>query len=94
VDTSFAGSPFAAEQQSSTGLLLINPVRHGDGVIEFDFKGTPGASFTVVVTTNVSLPLSDWTVLGAVSEVSPGQFGFTDPNATNLSRRYYRVRSP
>jgi hypothetical protein len=27
-------------------------------------------------------------------EVSPGQFQFTDPQATSSPRRFYRVRSP
>src|SRR5262245_51980648 len=34
VDPGFAGSPFATEQQFSTGQLLINPVGHPNGVFE------------------------------------------------------------
>jgi hypothetical protein len=40
------------------------------------------------------MPLSNWTTLGAATEVSPGQFQFTDPQATNTPQRFYRVRSP
>ena len=32
--------------------------------------------------------------LGGATEVSPGQFQVTDPQATNAPRRFYRVRSP
>jgi hypothetical protein len=44
--------------------------------------------------TNAALPSADWTRLGAVTEVSPGQFQFTDPQAATGSQRLYRVRSP
>jgi hypothetical protein len=94
VDSSFAGSAFAAEQQFSIGLQLTNSFRHANGDFEFGFTGTRGASFTAVATPNISLPLSNWTVLGGVTEISPGQFKFLDPQAANNPQRFYRVRSP
>jgi len=48
----------------------------------------------VLATTNVSLPSSNWTALGGVTEISPGQFQFTDPHAANFGQRFYRLRSP
>ena len=33
-------------------------------------------------------------VLGGVSEIADGTFQFTDAQATNYARRFYRVRSP
>jgi hypothetical protein len=50
--------------------------------------------FGVLATTNAALPLSNWMALGGVTEVSPGQFQFTDTSATNSPRRFYRLRSP
>jgi hypothetical protein len=93
VDSGFAGSPFAAEQQFSTGLVLLNPVRHPDGLLEFGFTSTPGASFLALATTELSMNSSNWTVLGAPVEVAPGQFKFSDPQAPANPRRFYRVRS-
>ena len=61
---------------------------------QFAFTNTHGASFSVWATTNVALHLSNWMPLTGLSEVAPGQFRFTDPQATNLPRRFYRVRSP
>ena len=61
---------------------------------QFTFTNTPGLGFTVLAATNPALPLSNWTALGSATEVSPGQFQFTDPQATNTPRRFYRVRSP
>jgi hypothetical protein len=49
---------------------------------------------TVLTTTNLLLPLTNWTVLGTVTDSPPGQFQFSDPQATNHPLRFYRVRSP
>ncbi len=54
----------------------------------------PGLSFTAFGTTNAALPFADWTRLGAVTEVSPGQFQFTDSQTASESQRFYRIRSP
>jgi hypothetical protein len=51
-------------------------------------------NFTTFSTTNLALSFTNWTRLGAVSEIAPGQFQFTDSQATNNEARFYRVRSP
>ena len=63
-------------------------------IFYFSFTNTPGASFSVLTTTNLSLPFSNWTTLIGVVEAPPGKFQFTDPQATNSPQRFYRVRSP
>lgn len=93
VDSGFAGSAFAPEQQFTMGQLLINPVRRPNGVFELSFTAAPGSSFNVLATTNLALSTSNWTVLGTATEISPGQFRFADMQATNNLRRFYRVRS-
>src|SRR5262249_49368153 len=93
VDSSFAGSPFATEQQFSTGQPLINPIRHPDGVIELNFTSRQGATFNVLAAANLTTNPAGWAVLGAAIEISPGQFRFADAQATNHPSRFYRVRS-
>ena len=68
----------------------------GNGVIQLSFTNISGSSFTVLATTNVALPLNLWSNLGAAVEspAGSGQFQFTDPQATNNTQRYYRVRTP
>jgi N-acetylneuraminic acid mutarotase len=61
--------------------------------LQMTFTNTPGFSFNALASTNVSLPLSNWTALGDVTEVSPGHFQFTDSQATNSAQRFYRVRA-
>ena len=62
-----------------------------DRSFQFGFANTPGAFFGVLAATNPALPLSNWTSLTGLTEVSPGQFQFTDPQATNSPHRFYRV---
>jgi hypothetical protein len=103
------GQVLAAGGSGNTGLLastelynsivatlirIINPTRLPGGAFQFGFTNTPGAGFTALTTTNLSLSLSNWSAIGSVPEISPGVFQFTDPQATNGPRHFYRVRSP
>jgi len=65
-----------------------------NGVFQFAFSNTQGASFTVISTTNLSLPFSEWTVAGTARNTAPGQFVFTSQPITNDPRRFYAIRSP
>ena len=69
------------------------PAGGGNG-LQFTFTNAPAADFTVLTATNVSLALTNWTVLGEVQQVAPGQYQFTDPQAATNLVRFYRVRSP
>ena len=77
-----------------TSITLLNLVRLVGGSVQLGFSNTPGATFTVLTTTNVDKPLANWSVLGTATEVSFGRFQFTDAQTTNNPTRYYRVRSP
>jgi GH25 family lysozyme M1 (1,4-beta-N-acetylmuramidase) len=61
---------------------------------QLSFTNVPGTHFTLLSSTNAALALSNWTVVATATEISPGQFQITDPGATNLPLRFYRVRSP
>ena len=79
---------------ASLPLILTGPQKLGDGAFQFSFTNTPGASFTVLATTNLALPLSNWLVLGAPTQILSGHFQFTDLQATNNPQGFYRVKSP
>jgi hypothetical protein len=55
---------------------------------------TPGATFTVLATTNFSLPFDNWRVLGQPIRTGGDLFQFTDFETTNNAQRFYRVSSP
>jgi hypothetical protein len=65
-----------------------------NGQFKIQFSSTPGATFTIVGATNISLPMSQWTVIGSASEISPGQFHFLEPFVTNRAAQFYRVNLP
>jgi len=75
-------------------IILGSPTMPEPGVFQFTFSNTPGMSFTAFGTTNLARPFTNWAQLGAVEEISPGQYQFTDPQAATNSRHFCRVRSP
>jgi hypothetical protein len=79
---------------SQTIIVLSNPTLLADGSFQFDFTNIPGMGFSVFRSTNLSLPLTNWTSLGTANESPPGQFRFIDPPANLDGPRLYRVRSP
>jgi N-acetylneuraminic acid mutarotase len=64
-----------------------------NGAFRFGFTNSPGLAFDVMGATNPGIVLSNWISLGTASEILPGQFEFTDTQATNYPARFYRVRS-
>jgi hypothetical protein len=85
---------FIAATPGATPILLTNPGKNPDGSFHFSFTNGHNATFTALAATNVAQPLSTWSSIGSVTEVSSGQFQFTDTQATNNSRRFYRVSWP
>ena len=74
--------------------ILTGVTKQSDGSLRFTFTNISGASFHALATTNVALALSNWATVGAVTETASGQYQFIDLQATNILRRFYRVRSP
>jgi PKD repeat protein len=79
---------------AATLIRIINPTRLPGGAFQFGFTNTPGAGFTALSTTNLSLSSSNWSVIGSIPEISPGVFQFIDQQATNSPQHFYRVRFP
>jgi DNA-binding beta-propeller fold protein YncE len=77
-----------------TPPLLTGAKTFGDGTFQFTFTGTPGTPFTVMSTTNLALPLANWTMLGSPSNLASNLFQFTSQPQTNDPQRFYRVSSP
>ncbi len=90
-------------QGSATNTLVITEpppiVLSGPAMLRgvgfgFTFTNLPGLTFTVLSATNPVYPLNTWAFVGSATEVSPGQYHFSDPQATNQSYLFYRVRLP
>jgi hypothetical protein len=76
-----------------TPTTITDARRLTHGAFQFAFTNSIGAVFAAMASPDVLQPLSHWTVLGGITEVSPGQFQFADPQATNSPQRFYRVRA-
>jgi len=75
-------------------IVLTDTAVFSNGAFQFGFTNTPGLSFTAYETTDLSVPLTNWTRLGGLAEISPGQFQFTDTQAVADLQRFYCVSSP
>jgi sugar lactone lactonase YvrE len=92
--TLFGVSITVNQAGAATPPLLTGAKMLSNGAFQFSFTNNPGGTFTVITTTNVSLPFSQWTVAGVATNVAAGIFQFTSGPATNGPRRFYSVRSP
>jgi hypothetical protein len=77
-------------------IVLTSVAVQPDGVFEIEFSNLPGMTFSVLATTDATLSLGNWTVLGAAVEAPPGsgKFQFTDSQAPSQPQRFYLIRSP
>ncbi len=75
-------------------IVLTDVTMLPGGTFQFDFTNTPDLSFTVYNTTNLATPFTNWNRIGSVTEVSSGQFQFTNSPGTNNLELFYRVTSP
>ena len=72
--------------------MTLVPVGRGG----FTFTNATAISFSVLMTTNLALPMSAWQNIGSATELpaGTGHYQFTDPQTANSPRRYYRVTFP
>ena len=61
---------------------------------QLSFTNASGIAFTVLTATNLSLPASNWSVLGSPVEVSIGYYQFTNALVTSNTAQFFRVRQP
>jgi hypothetical protein len=79
---------------SLPSIQVSGALTSSGGNMELSLAALPGATFTVLSSPNMALPLSDWTVLGQMTEVQPGRYRFTDPRPARDPQCYYRIRYP
>ncbi|MCX6875254.1 MAG: hypothetical protein NTW21_15820 [Verrucomicrobia bacterium] len=75
-------------------FIVITSTSMTGGAFQFTWSYSPGSTHVVLSSSDLALPIADWTELGNATETSPGHFQFTDPDAVNYPQRFYRVRSP
>jgi hypothetical protein len=73
--------------------LQVKGTNLANGTFQITFTNAPGLGFVVLASTNIALPVTNWTVLGTPTESPAGQYRFTDSVAGN-QKRFYRVKLP
>jgi hypothetical protein len=74
--------------------VITSAAKLPDGTFQLVYTNLPYGTNTVLTSTDMTVPLTNWTALGSGAEVSPGQFRFIDSQATNFPQRFYRISSP
>ena len=64
-----------------------------DGNFQFTFSASVSSNYTVWASTNVGLPMSQWTVLRS-GTVTTSPLVIDDLHATNYAQRFYRISVP
>jgi autotransporter-associated beta strand protein len=78
-------------------VVLVSPVfagkpAFGAGGFSLSFSGSSGQNYRLLASTNLSLPLTIWTMV-ASGTFGAGVVNFTDSAATN-GQKFYRIASP
>ena len=64
------------------------------GQYKLQFTGSNGTTnYTVITSTNIGLALTNWTVLGAATNVSTNLYQYTYTNATKVRVRFYKLKA-
>jgi hypothetical protein len=93
----FVVTPAVTPPPPPVAPALSGSALAGNGSFQLSFTNMPGYTFTILGTTNLSLAVTNWTVLGQVTDAPPGSgsYQFVDSGAaTNKTHRYYRVSWP
>jgi uncharacterized repeat protein (TIGR03803 family) len=68
--------------------------RMPNGSVLLTGNGPPGATFRLLASTDVSLPIASRTSLTTLAFDTNGQFSFTDVGAATVDARFYRISVP
>jgi hypothetical protein len=71
---------------------IVSAQKLPSGAFQLAFTSTnKPALFYIMSSTNISLPLADWTLRGQGTNIGPGQYQYTDTKNT-ADQRFYRIR--
>jgi PKD repeat protein len=83
-------------QSSAPSLGLISIALSGSNLVISGTNGQSGATYRLLTSTNLTLPLSQWTPVLTNTLVGSGNFNLTDTNAVNSGGRqtFFILQSP
>jgi hypothetical protein len=87
------GNDIALLQLSSGAPSVTGVQKLGDGSFQINGAGYPSAVYNIEATEDLTPP-ADWRPIGTVTADGAGQISFTDTDAPNFPRRFYRFTLP
>ena len=75
---------------TETPLPMLSDARRTNSQFGFTLESQPGLAFEILASTDLALPITNWTSIGTLTNVT-GATPFLDP-ASGISRRYYQAR--
>jgi hypothetical protein len=85
---------FSLPEPKPAAITISNPTVTPAGAFQLSFTNSPGVLFNVFATTNLAQPTTNWTWVDSATEVSLGQYQFTDTQTPANSDRFYQVVGP
>jgi hypothetical protein len=73
---------------------VLKPIVNSSAEFLLQFTGSTNNIYSVLASTNLTLPLSNWATLGTASLLSNSLYQFIDAKSTNFPARFYMLRSP
>jgi hypothetical protein len=73
---------------------VLKPIVNQSAQFLLQFTGSTNNTYTVLASTNLALPFSNWLTLGNASLLSNTLYQFIDTQSTNFPARFYMLRSP
>ena len=71
---------------------LVSDWRSGQALLQF--TGSADASYTVLATTNLTVPTTNWVSLGQATLQTGVSFQYEDDQSSAYPQRFYQIRSP
>ncbi len=79
----------------STGFILCKPLITGPNVIVRSAGGPAGSNYVLFTSTNIALPLTNWTPIRTNQLGAYGEFSVTNTfNPAATAQHYFRARTP
>ena len=73
-------------------IVLKNMAMAPDGSFQLGFSNAPGRAFTILAADDLGAAIGYWNILGAATEIAPGEYQFVDTTAPVAAVRFYRAR--
>jgi autotransporter-associated beta strand protein len=93
--TSALGTSGMLEVTASTALPRVASIVHqGSSLVISGTNGTPNATYYVLGSTNVALPLANWTRIATNTFNGTGGFNYTNSLSPSVPQYFYQIQVP